>query len=472
MSSMFYDCFSLEKLNLSSFDTLSLSSVTDMFYNCTGITFLDLSGFNMNNILHTLSYWLPECKNLQILRTPKEYHSTLAYLPCKMFDSSGKGYSALPKLTKSIVLARTSLMAKEYETSDFNICNILTIDLLTTSYVYDGNEKKPSVVVKVGNETLACGTDYIISFTDNINAGTAVVKVTGIGNYKGEKSVTFTIDKATAKLDFIESAVVKNTTDMAFTNTLIKMTDGTVTFESSNTEVAIVNSTNGLVTIKGAGTAIITAASAEGKNYKAGNNAYSLTVKAPAPTPTPKPTASGFSDVQDPWHPYYKAIYWAADAGITKGYDDGTFGINKSCTRGEMIMFLWRFAHKPAPVYTSKTPFSDVPKYHTFYKAILWAYQKGITKGYGDGTFGVDRKVTRGESMMFLWRVKGKPAPKAVANSPFKDVPKTHVFYKAILWGAQEGITKGYTSGAKKGTFGINENCTRGHIVTFLYRAK
>lgn len=146
--------------------------------------------------------------------------------------------------------------------------------------------------------------------------------------------------------------------------------------------------------------------------------------------------------------------------------------INKSCTRGEMIMFLWRFAHKPAPVYTSKTPFSDVPKYHTFYKAILWAYQKGITKGYGDGTFGVDRKVTRGESMMFLWRVKGKPAPKAVANSPFKDVPKTHVFYKAILWGAQEGITKGYTSGAKKGTFGINENCTRGHIVTFLYRAK
>lgn len=190
------------------------------------------------------------------------------------------------------------------------------------------------------------------------------------------------------------------------------------------------------------------------------------------PTPTPSPSTKRFSDVQDPSHPYYKAIYWAVDAGITKGYDDGTFGINKSCTRGEMVMFLWRFVRKPAPSSVSKSPFPDVPKYHTFYKAVLWAYQKGITKGYSDGTFGVDRKVTRGESMMFLWRIKGKPTPKSVAKSPFKDVPKTHAFYKAILWGSQEGITKGYTTGEKKGTFGINDNCTRGQIVTFLYRAR
>lgn len=80
--------------------------------------------------------------------------------------------------------------------------------------------------------------------------------------------------------------------------------------------------------------------------------------------------------------------------------------------------------------------------------------------------------VTPGECMMFLWRLKGKPAPKTVVKSPFKDVSKTHVFYNAILWGAQKKITTGYISGVKKGTFGINENCTRGQIVTFLYRAK
>ena len=186
----------------------------------------------------------------------------------------------------------------------------------------------------------------------------------------------------------------------------------------------------------------------------------------------PKLVKSGFSDVQDQKHPYYKAIYWAAGVGITKGYPDGTFGINKSCTRGEMIMFLWRYVGKPAPKAASKSPFKDVPTNHTFYKAILWGSQKGITKGYSDGSFGINRNVTRGEAMMFLWRLKGKPAPKAAATSPFKDVPTNHVFYKAILWGSQKKVTTGYTSGPNSGKFMINDNCTRGQIVTFLYRAK
>ena len=346
----------------------------------------------------------------------------------------------------------------------------LTVSLSATKYTYDGKAKEPTVTVKNGNATLTSGTDYIVSYEDNTDAGTATVKVTGSGNYKGEKTVTFTISKANAKLAFADSALTKKTTDAAFTNTLTKTTDGSVTFKSSNTKVATVNSTSGLVTIKGAGKATITATAAEGKNYKAGSATYSLTVEAPAPTPTP--AVKGFSDVQDPNHAFYKAIYWAADAGITKGYPDGTFGIDRSCTRGEMIMFLWRYAGKPAAKALSKSPFKDVPKTHAFYNAIIWASQKGITKGYPDGTFGINRNVSRGECMMFLWRLRGKPAPKAVSVSPFKDVPKTHAFYNAILWGAQKKITNGYTSGPKKGTFGINENCTRGAIVTFLYRAR
>ena len=190
------------------------------------------------------------------------------------------------------------------------------------------------------------------------------------------------------------------------------------------------------------------------------------------PTPTQKPTQYRFSDVQDPNHAYYKAIYVAADAGITKGYSDGTFGINRSCTRGEMMMFLWRYAGKPAPKNVSKSPFKDVPKTNAFYKAIIWGSQKGITKGYPNGTFGIDRNVTRGECMMFLWRLKGKPVPKVVAKAPFPDVPKSHVFYNAVLWGYQKKITTGFTTGKLKGKFGVNENCSRGQIVTFLYRAK
>ena len=197
-----------------------------------------------------------------------------------------------------------------------------------------------------------------------------------------------------------------------------------------------------------------------------------VTVKRTKSGSTINPKRYRFSDVLDSTHPYYKAIYWAAGEEITKGYSDGTFGINRPCTRGEMMMFLWRYAGKPSPKTVSKSPFKDVPTNHVFYKAILWGAQKGITKGYSDGTFGINRNVSRGECMMFLWRLKGKPSPTAVSKSPFTDVPKTHVFYKAILWGAQKKVTTGYTSGAKKGTFGIDENCTRGQIVTFLYRAK
>ena len=122
---------------------------------------------------------------------------------------------------------------------------------------------------------------------------------------------------------------------------------------------------------------------------------------------------------------------------------------------------------------TSQKLFSDVQDPgHAYYNAIYWAADAGITKGYADGSFGINRNCTRGECMMFLWRLKGKPAPKAVAKAPFPDVPKSHVFYNAVLWGYQKNITTGFTSGPLAGKFGVNENCSRGQIVTFLYRAK
>lgn len=175
-----------------------------------------------------------------------------------------------------------------------------------------------------------------------------------------------------------------------------------------------------------------------------------------------------FSDVLDSKHPYYKAIYWAAREEITKGYSDGTFGINRACTRSEAVMFLWRMAGKPEPARASSSPFSDVPKSHAHYKAILWASQKRITKGFGDGTFGINKTCTRGQIMTFIWRSRGQPAPKTTSKSPFSDVPKNHAYYKAILWGSQNKITNGFSDG----TFGINKACTRGQIVTFLYRIR
>ena len=155
----------------------------------------------------------------------------------------------------------------------------LSVTISPTGYTYDGKEKKPAVTVKNGSAVLKEGTDYSVSYANNINAGTGTVKVTCKGNYKGEKTFSFTIGKAEAKLTFASGSITKKTTDAAFTNALTKTTDGTVSFESGNTSVAAVNSTSGQVTLKKvAGTAVITARAAEGKNYKAGSAKYTLTV--------------------------------------------------------------------------------------------------------------------------------------------------------------------------------------------------
>ena len=173
-----------------------------------------------------------------------------------------------------------------------------------------------------------------------------------------------------------------------------------------------------------------------------------------------------FSDVLDPSHPYYNAIYWAADKGIAGGYSDGTFGIDRACTRAEAIRFLWCFAGKPEPKQTPALSFRDVPKSGAFYKPILWAYQKGIAGGYSDGTFRMNETCTRGHIMMFIWKYLGKPASAmSTSASPFSDVSKQHIYYRAILYGYQKEITKGFADG----TFGVDRNCTRGQIIKFLH---
>ena len=154
------------------------------------------------------------------------------------------------------------------------------VTLESTSYTYNGIAKKPAVTIKYGSITLEADTDYTVSYSNNTNAGTAMVTVSGKGNYTGLAVETFTIAKASPVLYFASNSVFKKTTDSAFTNTLTKITDGTVSLSSSNTSVATVNSSSGLVTIKGAGSATITANAAAGTNYNAGSASYSLTVSA------------------------------------------------------------------------------------------------------------------------------------------------------------------------------------------------
>ena len=180
-----------------------------------------------------------------------------------------------------------------------------------------------------------------------------------------------------------------------------------------------------------------------------------------------------FTDVPETGKYYSDPVYWAAGNGITNGYTDAdgiirTFKPQNSCTREAAVIFLWRLAGKPEPKST-RNPFSDVSISKYYYKAVLWAAENGITKGYSDGTFRPDETCLREHVVTFLWRYAEKPEP-GVTKSPFNDVKASDYYYRAALWANEKGIAKGYSSGEHKGGFGPKLDCLREHVVTFLYR--
>ena len=161
---------------------------------------------------------------------------------------------------------------------------------------------------------------------------------------------------------------------------------------------------------------------------------------------------------------YYDAVLWAAKNGITGGVDDTHFAPNGICTRAQAVTFLWRAAGSPAPK-NSMMPFADVKTGDYYYNAVLWAVENGITKGTGATTFSPDATCTRGQIVTFLWRALGSPAPKNSEMS-FADVKTGDYYYNAVLWAVENGITNGTSDTA----FSPGVDCTRSQIVTFLYR--
>ncbi len=160
---------------------------------------------------------------------------------------------------------------------------------------------------------------------------------------------------------------------------------------------------------------------------------------------------------------YHASVYWAAKKGITKGTDKSHFSPNSTCTRSQVVTFLWRAMGQPEPTST-KNPFSDVKKDAYYYKAVLWAVENGITTGTSATKFSPDAGCTRGQVVTFLYRAEGSPVVNG--SNPFKDVSADDYYYNAVLWASDIGVT----SGTSATTFSPDATCTRGQIVTFLYR--
>ncbi len=178
---------------------------------------------------------------------------------------------------------------------------------------------------------------------------------------------------------------------------------------------------------------------------------------------TIKPAAENpFKDVTDADY-FFDPVMWAVENKVTAGTGANTFSPNDTCTRAQVVTFLWRAKGSPEP-NSSENPFVDVKADDYFYKAVLWAKENNITSGTDATHFSPDDGCTRAQVVTFLWRTEGEPDAGSAEN-PFADVGSEY-YTSAVLWAVAQNITKGTDTTH----FSPNDTCTRGQIVTFLYR--
>ena len=171
---------------------------------------------------------------------------------------------------------------------------------------------------------------------------------------------------------------------------------------------------------------------------------------------------SVFTDVKEGAY-YVDTVNWGVDKKVTSGKTETTFAPNDSCTRAQAVTFLWRAAGSPEPTASEMT-FTDVKADSYYDKAVLWAVENKITSGMSDTLFAPDATCSRSQIVTFLYRMQNSPESKA--ENPFTDVKADAYYANAVLWAVENGVT----TGASATTFDPAGDCTRGQIVTFLYR--
>ena len=198
------------------------------------------------------------------------------------------------------------------------------------------------------------------------------------------------------------------------------------------------------------------------KSYTFKNVTKDHTIEAIFMKSNGNPQTGVFVDVAEGSY-YEEAIDWAVEKGITNGVSSNMFAPNDPCTRAQIVTFLWRAAGSPAP--KSMSSFTDVPADAFYAKAVAWAVENSITSGTGESKFSPNSTCTRAQAVTFLYRASGSPAVSGKAE--FSDVSTTAFYADAVAWAAKKGITTGIGGGL----FGSDNDCTRGQIVTFLWRA-
>ena len=332
---------------------------------------------------------------------------------------------------------------------------------------YTGSGLTPEVKVTKNNQVINEGFD--VTYTDNTNVGTATATVKVGDTVIG--TATFNIVKATPAVSITaEPASLVGGGKVTLTVTGVPE-EGNVTVTCDNgITVDSENGTYSAVLPNRTVSYTFTANYDESTNYTATSAKCEVSVTrrysspstpvTPEPEPTPEETVR-FADVSTSAY-YYDAVKWAVENGVTDGLSATTFGPYESCTRAQIVTFLWRAAGSPEPKAMSS--FTDVPASAYYAKAVAWAIENGITNGMTKTTFAPNATCTRGQSVTFLYRaLKGT----ASGSTNFTDVKSDAFYTDAINWAVANNVT----NGTSNTTFSPNADCTRAEIVTFLYRA-
>ena len=331
--------------------------------------------------------------------------------------------------------------------------------------IYDG-EAHSIIVNAPEGATVEYGTEKTSYSTTNVkekNAGTYVVywKVSKEGSETVTGSAVISIVKAPLTIKADNQSMYVGGKLPTFTYTATGLVKG-----ETLTHVDLTCEADGKTTGK---FDIVPSSADAGNNYKITYVNGTLTVSRrhsspSSTTPEPEPTpddSNSFSDV--PANAYFAdAVEWAVNKGITNGLSDTMFGPYESCTRAQIVTFLWRAAGSPEPKTASS--FTDVPASAYYAKAVAWAIENGITNGMTETMFAPNATCTRGQSVTFLYRaLKGT----ASGSANFTDVKSDAFYADAINWAGANNVT----NGTSNTTFSPNADCTRAEIVTFLYRA-
>ncbi len=303
--------------------------------------------------------------------------------------------------------------------------------------------------------------EYIELITTNIDGVDVVTAITIYAKYFSTYAVTSS--------DTVPSYVTGSST---YSSSVASVDNGTVAISSNrstlNSTVTITPTPDegyevGQVTVTySSGKEVTVTDNGDGTySYKQPGSSVTVTVTFVESDAENNSDSGLFTDVdEDDW--FYDAVLWAVEAGITTGKTEGTFAPYDSNTRAEAVTFLYRAMGEPE--YGEDYDFVDTDTDSFYAEALLWATEIGVIIGTSDTTFSPDENCTRAQFITMLWRMMGEPVVNSI--NLFTDVEADDYYYDAVLWAVGEGIISGTTDT----TFSPDENCTRGQIVTFLYR--